>query len=178
MKSKGVTFKGKSKLKTCIVIVLLIFTRFLLMRQFNWQHSVEGKKKEHKRPKKYFLTSPKAVDNLRKAIADWFLRNKVMINDFWLFEDLLNKLSIKRLRLLQQVLKYLEKFKNCLCSAEVYETSSDLNDLYFVISFPAEIPPEKIDKEIFNLYEYKRKLDKDNLLWFIHFVGETENRNV
>jgi hypothetical protein len=105
-----------------------------------------------------------------------YLRNKkVVIKDEKLFNNLLKKLSSDDARLIAVITAKLVE-ENKPFHIEVYESESDLEDLYFVIHYDTDVADEIIEEDIFNLNEYLRKVDKDYFLWFVCIVGEKKDK--
>lgn len=104
-----------------------------------------------------------------------FLKNKnVFIQDEKSFHALLNKLYQDEIQLLFEIVKRLFN-NNHSFHIEIYETDGDLESLYFVIHYSSDESDEYIEKELWDLYEFVREIDKDKILWFVGFVSEIKD---
>jgi len=113
----------------------------------------------------------KNANDWREKLVRYLRNKKVVIKDEKLFNNLLKKLSSDDARLIAVITAKLVE-ENKPFHIEVYESESDLEDLYFVIHYDTDVADKIIEEDIFNLNEYLRKVDKDYLLWFVYIVGE------
>jgi len=107
----------------------------------------------------------------REKLLQFFKSKNVKIDQEDLFRKLLEKLNSEEIRLIERIATELINGKYNF-HIEVYETDGDLENLYFIIHFPEEKPYEQVEEELFQIDEFKRKIDKNKILWFINFATE------